>query len=69
MNIYFITFGCKVNAGENQYYLSQLIEQGFTEALSIQDADIAVINTCAVTETAAKKISPLYRKIKKSIKI
>ena len=64
MNIYFITFGCKVNAGENQYYLSQLIEQGFTEALSIQDADIAVINTCAVTETAAKKSARYIEKLK-----
>ncbi len=68
MNIYFITFGCKVNAGENQYYLSQLIEQGFTEALSIQDADIAVINTCAVTETAAKKSARYIEKLKKEHK-
>ncbi len=39
MKIKFITFGCKVNAGEDQLYLSQLIEQGFLEAKDIDEAD------------------------------
>lgn len=68
MNIYFVTFGCKVNAGEDQYYLSQLIEQGFKEASSIHDADIVVINTCAVTETAAKKSAHYIEKLRKDNK-
>ena len=68
MNIYFVTFGCKVNAGEDQYYLSQLIEQGFKEAASIHDADIVVINTCAVTETAAKKSAHYIEKLRKENK-
>ena len=68
MNIYFVTFGCKVNAGEGQYYLSQLIEQGFKEASSIHDADIVVINTCAVTETAAKKSTHYIEKLRKENK-
>lgn len=65
MNIYFVTFGCKVNTGEDQYYLSQLIEYGFKEAVSIDEADIVVINTCAVTETAAKKSSHYIEKLRK----
>lgn len=68
LNIYFVTFGCKVNAGEDQYYLSQLIEQGFKEASSIHDADIVVINTCAVTETAAKKSAHYIEKLRKENK-
>lgn len=68
MNIYFVTFGCKVNAGEDQYYLSQLIEQGFKEASSIHDADIVIINTCAVTETAAKKSAHYIEKLRKENK-
>ena len=65
MNIYFVTFGCKVNAGEDQYYLSQLIEQGFKEAENICEADIVVINTCAVKETAAKKSAHYISKLRK----
>ncbi len=65
MNIKFVTFGCKVNAGEDQYYLSQLIEQGFREADNMEDAHIAVINTCAVTEHAAKKSAAYISKLRK----
>lgn len=64
MNIYFVTFGCKVNSGEDQFYLSQLIEHGYTETNIIDDADIVVINTCAVTEHAAKKSANYIAKIK-----
>ena len=66
MKIKFITFGCKVNAGEDQLYLSQLIEQGFLEAKDIDEADIVVINTCAVTEHAAKKSAHYIAKLRKS---
>lgn len=65
MKIKFITFGCKVNAGEDQLYLSQLIEQGFLEAKNIDEADIVVINTCAVTEHAAKKSAQYVTKLRK----
>lgn len=68
LNIYFVTFGCKVNAGEDQYYLSQLIEHGFKVASSINDTDIVVINTCAVTETAAKKSAHYIEKLRKENK-
>ena len=64
MNIYFATFGCKVNSGEDQYYLSQLIEHGYRETSSLDDADIIVINTCAVTEHAAKKSASYISKVK-----
>ena len=65
MNIKFITFGCKVNTGEEQYYLSQLIEQGYRESDSIENANIVVINTCAVTEHAAKKSASYITKLRK----
>ncbi len=65
MNIYFITFGCKVNTSEEQYYLSKLIDYGFKKANSLDEASIVVINTCAVTENAAKKSSYEIEKIRK----
>lgn len=66
LKIKFITFGCKVNAGEDQLYLSQLIEQGFLEAKDIDEADIVAINTCAVTEHAAKKSAQYIAKLRKT---
>lgn len=65
MNIIFITFGCKVNSSEDQLTLSQLIEHGYSETSSLDEADIAVVNTCAVTENAAKKSLSYVTKLKK----
>ena len=64
MKIFFATFGCKVNTCEDQYYLSLLIDKGFMEADSSDDADIVVINTCAVTKAAAKKSASYISKVK-----
>lgn len=55
MKVFFSSFGCKVNSSENRYFLSVLKEKGFVEAENVDDTDIIVINTCAVTQIAAKK--------------
>jgi len=47
-NFSIITFGCKVNQYESQQLREALAGQGFKEVASHQ-ADISIINTCAVT--------------------
>ena len=49
------TLGCKVNTYESQNYLECLKEVGYTEVDFREKADIYVINTCSVTNTAAAK--------------
>ncbi|MFR2885499.1 MAG: hypothetical protein ACLTCB_04335 [Merdibacter sp.] len=49
------TLGCKVNTYESQNYLECLKEAGSTEVDFREKADIYVINTCSVTNTAAAK--------------
>ena len=49
------TLGCKVNSYESQFYVEQLKEKGFTFVQEDQDCDLCIINTCAVTNTAAQK--------------
>lgn len=49
------TLGCKVNTYESQGYAQSLIEEGFIEVSFKDQADIYLINTCAVTNTAASK--------------
>ncbi|MCI9312413.1 MAG: tRNA (N(6)-L-threonylcarbamoyladenosine(37)-C(2))-methylthiotransferase MtaB [Erysipelotrichaceae bacterium] len=50
-----MTLGCKVNAYESQGYAQGLLDLGYQE-LDFKDcADIYIINTCAVTNTAAAK--------------
>lgn len=55
MNIYFLNFGCKVNAYELEAIKQDAARRGHSEALVPEEADAAVINSCAVTEEAAKK--------------
>lgn len=49
------TLGCKVNTYESQGYQSALLAKGYQEASFKDKADIYIINTCAVTNTAASK--------------
>ncbi len=49
------TLGCKVNTYESQAYVQGLLELGYTEVDFKEKADIYIINTCAVTNTAGSK--------------
>ena len=49
------TLGCKVNAYESECYADALKVLGYREAKAEESADICIINTCAVTNTAAQK--------------
>ena len=49
------TLGCKVNAYESQYYAQELEKLGYEEVSDHEQADICIINTCTVTNTAAHK--------------
>lgn len=49
------TLGCKVNTYESQHYLESMKESGYTEVSFREAADVYIINTCCVTNTAAAK--------------
>ena len=59
----FHTLGCKLNFSESSTLARQFIEGGFERVSSEVEADIAVINTCSVTEHADKKCRNLIRRI------
>ncbi|MCQ2141765.1 MAG: tRNA (N(6)-L-threonylcarbamoyladenosine(37)-C(2))-methylthiotransferase MtaB [Bacteroidales bacterium] len=65
MKILFLTLGCKLNYAETSTYEREFIKEGF-EVIgprSKEQADVCLINTCAVTETAEKKDRNLIRKM------
>ena len=49
------TLGCKVNQYEAEQLNTQFLQAGFTLADSWRSADCAVVNSCSVTATAARK--------------
>lgn len=60
-----ITLGCKVNTYESQAMAIDLEQHGYIEAKENEPADIYIIHTCAVTNTAAFKSR---QKIRQAIK-
>lgn len=47
-----VTLGCRTNQYESQAYADQLLEMGYEPALEEQKADLCIVNTCTVTESA-----------------
>lgn len=60
------TLGCKVNTYESEGYIEGLKGYGFTQVDFKEKADIYIINTCAVTNTAASKSKQKIHAAKRS---
>jgi threonylcarbamoyladenosine tRNA methylthiotransferase MtaB len=46
------TLGCRTNQYETQAYRDQLLQLGYSEAQEGEEADLCIVNTCTVTESA-----------------
>lgn len=57
------TLGCKVNQYESASFLCAFEESGYQNAKSGEDADIVVINTCAVTAKAGAQSRQTMRRL------
>ena len=63
MNVFFHTFGCKANQ-----YDTELVRQAFTDGgafavESLGDADVAIVNSCTVTQTSEAKLRSFVRRL------
>ena len=65
MKISFTTLGCKLNFAESSALGKALIERGHTRAKAGEEADICVINTCSVTDTADHKDRQMIHRIRR----
>lgn len=57
------TLGCKVNLYESEAVNSLLCEEGWKLALSDEDANVQIINTCTVTKMSDAKSRKLIRSL------
>ena len=58
------TLGCKVNSYESEFIRNLLLENNYKEVL--ENADICIINTCTVTNTADNKSKQVINNIRKN---
>jgi len=66
MKIAFTTLGCKLNYAETSTYERSFKDAGWEVVPWTKQADVYLINTCAVTETAEKKSRNLIRRAHKT---
>lgn len=61
----FVTLGCKLNYSESSTLAREFESRGYRHVKAVEGADVFVINTCSVTDTADKKCRNIIRKVKK----
>ncbi len=66
MNVFYCTFGCKVNSFETAAIQALFERDGHGVAPSPEQADVAVVNSCTVTAAGDKKVRRLLRGIKRA---
>ncbi len=65
MKIAVVTLGCKVNKYESDALIANLNSLGFETTDKLEEADIYIINSCAVTREAEKKSRQMIARCKK----
>lgn len=75
MFYYIRTFGCQMNQHDSEYLAGLLDKHGYNPTETLADADVIVVNTCTVRESAANKIFGFldslipYKRMKKELRI
>ena len=69
MKKFFIkTFGCQMNVYDGQRIASMLSQRGLVETHEVSDADIIILNTCAVRAKATDKVFSALGRIRRAKK-
>jgi tRNA-2-methylthio-N6-dimethylallyladenosine synthase len=50
------SYGCQMNVYDAQRMVDTLAQEGFVETLSVDDADLVILNTCHIREKASEKV-------------
>ncbi len=54
--VFFETYGCQMNVADSNMLSGLLAQGGYGKAATLQDADVVIINTCAVREKAEERV-------------
>ncbi len=55
-SVYVETYGCQMNVSDSEIVMGVLAADGYTVAESVDDADVILLNTCAIRDNAERKI-------------
>ncbi len=66
MKVHLKSLGCRLNEAELEQWSQQFIAQGYSISGSAEDADLLVLNTCAVTNEASRKSRNLINRMQRN---
>ena len=66
---YIITYGCQMNKNDSERMASLLESLGFEQKAGPEDADLVILNTCSVRQTAEDRVYGLIGRLAKKKKI
>ena len=55
-SVYVETYGCQMNVSDSELMLGRLAADGYAEAATPQDADVILLNTCAIRDHAEQRV-------------
>ena len=64
MKYYIKTYGCQMNEHDSENIKALLEQMGLEEALKMEDADLVLLNTCAIRENAHNKMFGFLGRVK-----
>ncbi len=53
---YIETFGCQMNAHDSEKVIGTLIDQGYSQVETVEDAQLVFYNTCSIRDKAEQKV-------------
>ncbi|HZI29603.1 MAG TPA: tRNA (N6-isopentenyl adenosine(37)-C2)-methylthiotransferase MiaB [Gemmatimonadaceae bacterium] len=55
-SVYVETYGCQMNVSDSELILGRLAADGYSEAAAPEDADVILLNTCAIRDHAEQRV-------------
>lgn len=65
MKFQIMTLGCKVNQAESSGFAQLLLQRGMTQAETAEQADLLIVNSCAVTAESVRKAKQMLRSLRR----
>ena len=66
--LYLESYGCQMNFSDSEIVASILNEAGFATTRDEEEADLILLNTCAIRENAEQRVRSRLRQFKKAKK-
>jgi len=54
--LYIESYGCQMNFADSEIVASVMLENGFSSTKDLNEADLVLVNTCAIRDNAEQKV-------------